>query len=448
MKSTNPFWIWFAACLVLAVVGLFFGEGLIAGLTLGVPLVLVSLWAMRHFEHAVEMDLASIFLVAVVLRWVAAAAIHIGVYPKLPWVFSPDESGYDITSHYIAEELHGRVPVLDTGYLIGRSGAVWVGVACHYVFGYSPLAPKLVNGVVGGWNAVITALVAVRFTSPKVARRAGWLSALLPSLALWASLYTKDNFTLLGTEISILAFLHLRERFRLEMLALYVGGLAFVASNRAYEVAFLALGTGAGYAFTTMRHLFRKLVVFALLMGVLVVVVQQSGALEIGADNDQSTLQRINLLRGSYSDAGSAIEVASSVDTSTPLGMAAWLPIGFFYFFFAPVPFTGRSLISSAATPEMLIWYSMVPSLLRGLRDIVRTRLRLAAPALLYVLAAAGGWAAVVTNVGSLFRYRGQVAFVLLILIAYDQVRRREAAAAAAPSVRFASPPPRDRVSA
>jgi hypothetical protein len=65
-----------------------------------------------------------------------------------------------------------------------------------------------------------------------------------------------------------------------------------------------------------------------------------------------------------------------------------------------------------------------MPSLWRGLRRAVNDNLAATAPLLLYLLVSSIGWSMLVTNVGTLYRYRTQVLFVPLLLIAYDQMLR------------------------
>jgi len=165
---------------------------------------------------------------------------------------------------------------------------------------------------------------------------------------------------------------------------------------------------------------------FALVATVVLFVAQQSDATSAIFGGNQTALDRFNELREAYSDAGSVVRT-NLVDTSTPLGLLLWLPIGLAYFFFAPLPFSGSSAISLAATPEMLVWYWLLPSAARGFRIARRNnQLRALSPLLLYAMVSAIGWSIVITNVGSMFRYRGQILFFAIILIAIDQVTRRE----------------------
>jgi hypothetical protein len=103
-----------------------------------------------------------------------------------------------------------------------------------------------------------------------------------------------------------------------------------------------------------------------------------------------------------------------------------WIPVGVVFFFLAPLPFTSTSMLSLATSPEMIVWYALLPSAFRGLWAMLRGKRKEFWPVLLYVIAATVGWATAITNVGTMYRHRSQVLFFPLMLIAADQIRRRE----------------------
>lgn len=415
--------LWGSVSLTLLLFGIIEGRGLAAGVLVGTPLFLLSVLWLRRVRGSHEMELVAVFALAVALRWASAAAIHLLIYTKQPGLLSPDELDYDFYSRFIAEYWLGRLPALPPG--TPKNGVTYVAASCHMLFGYVPLMPKLLNGLAGGWNAVLTALIGAHFVSRKAARRAGYLFAVFPSLVLWASLLIKDNWALLGVETSFYMFLLLRQRVRLSTALLFVAALMQITAFRPYELVFVGIGVGATFLFSSTRHLLRNALLFAAVGFAFMVLIRSSGAILIGTRENQSAVDQINEIRSAYTNAGSAVDIGL-VDTSTPLGMILWTPVGLLYFFLAPIPFTGGSAISLGATPEMLAWYWMLPSLWRGGRELLRRDLRRIAPFVFYACMSAAGWSLVVANVGSLFRYRAQVMFVPLILIAYDQIVRAE----------------------
>ena len=412
---------------LLLLVGVAFGEGLSMGVIVGTPLVLASVVLLRSLEGRMPANrrpgLVGIFVTAVILRWIVATGVHLLIYQDRPGLFAPDETYYEWVGEYGAAYLAGRVPP----FTASTPGISWVMAACYLVFGKGPLLPKLLNGIAGGWCAVLTALIALEMYAAPVARRAGFLVALLPSLVLWGSLNTKDNAALLGAELTLYAFMRLRESFRPTLLLPFAFGCLCILTNRSYEMLFVAFSMAVSMLFLDRRHLLRNLAFGGFVTAIVVVLLVRQEDSVLALASDESTIERVLELRVGYAgDQGSAVNL-DLVDTSTTAGLVAWLPFGLAYFFLAPIPFVGTSAISLSTSPEMIVWYLALPSLFRGVvRYVRRGNLRIATPVIVYVLASSIGWSMAVTNVGSLYRYRAQVLFLPLIFIAADMVRRQE----------------------
>ncbi|MSP59297.1 MAG: hypothetical protein EXR72_02970 [Myxococcales bacterium] len=418
---------WVATAVALATVGLFVGEGLTVGVFAAGTLVVGSIFLCRRLDPDRAMNLAGIFALAVAVRWGVAAGVHLLVYKDQPGLFAPDEVGYEYECRSLVAWLSGRIPAIPPDAY--SPGIVWVMAVCYWLLGPGPLSAKLFTATAGSWCAVMAALIALRAYPPKVARRVGLFAAIFPSLVLWSSLQLKDAWTLFGVELALLTFMHLRERFRLSLLLLFGLSLIPVGANRPYEVVFIALGVGASFLFSSGRHFLRNFGLFIIITVLLTVVIRQIGALSLGYEGlDLSTMERFNGIRSGYADATSAINT-DLVDPTTSTGLLLSLPIGLVYFFLAPFPFTGTSTISLATSPEMLLWYALLPSLYRGFQRMRKEkRSVILLPVLFYTLASSLGWSMVVTNVGSLYRYRAQILFLPLILISADQLHRIEAA--------------------
>jgi hypothetical protein len=407
--------------------GIFAGEGLSIGVLVATPLLLGSLVLCRRLDPKREIGLVGIFALATGLRWLVATGVHLFIYSKRPGLFAPDEGDYEIYGRIVAALLSGQIPSLPPG--IKTPGVVWVMGVLYWAFGPGPLMPKLVVGLSGAWSSVLVALIAARAFSTAVARRAGLIAAIVPSLVLWSSLELKDPWTLLGVELMLLCFLHLREKIRWHLALLFAGAFVVVWSNRSYEAVFGLVGCAISLIRLSRRRLLRGLLLIPALVAVIVVAVQASDALAVGEEGEPvDAVDVINNVRTGYAtDAGSAVNL-SLVDTSSALGMVLWIPIGLVYTYLAPFPFSGTSLISLATSPEMLVWYFLLPSLYRGARSLKRDqKVGALLPVIGYVLAASLGWSVMVGNVGSLYRYRAQMLFLPIILIAADQIRRREA---------------------
>jgi hypothetical protein len=409
----------------MGAVGVFAGDGMAMGVLVGTPLALASVELCRYLDRDEKLGLVTTFAIALVLRWAVAALIQILVYHDHPGLFAPDETAYEPRGHYLSEYLAGHVPPSPDN----EATLTWFIGWTYYIFGYGPLIPKFIHGVLGAWTAAFTTLIGARLFSADVGRRAGILAAIFPSLVLWASIDVKDIWTLVGSQLALYCFILLRERLRIWLLPLLGLGFVAVVANRPYQIVMLGTAMGLSTILVSPRKIVRNLLIGAVIGAMLYGVARSSNVDALSYnEEDQSKMSQVTAIRGGYNDeAGSAVDT-TLVDTSTPLGLALWVPIGLVYFFLAPIPFTGKSIISLATSPEMILWYLLMPALIRGFLAMLREkRLVTCLPTLLYLGAASAAWGIVVTNVGSLYRYRAQVLFFMLILIAQDQVRRRQA---------------------
>ena len=58
---------------------------------------------------------------------------------------------------------------------------------------------------------------------------------------------------------------------------------------------------------------------------------------------------------------------APKADVSTTQGAIAVLPVGLAYLLFAPFPWAVHNVRQALTVPETLVWYALMPALLRGL---------------------------------------------------------------------------------
>ncbi|MFZ5893964.1 MAG: hypothetical protein ACOY0T_23075 [Myxococcota bacterium] len=426
---TLRLWIaaWGIVAVAIVVLGLIVKEPLLMAVLVTAPMAVASFFVCRAIEYDRELRLTECFVTALTLRWLVACAIHYLVYPTYPYVFAIDEAGYDVSGLDLSRHLASEIP--NPGYELPQGGIIHLVAVCYYLIGHVPMLPKLINGVVGAWTAVLTALIGAQMVSVAVGRRAGVLAAVFPSLVLWGAIVVKDMHTLLGALMALLGAMRLAQRGQLRNLPLIAAGLGLVLWNRSYQALFVAGALASGFTFAGDARKNRArtwilALVLVPILGFMLSGVFSEFVLPWGSD-EESIAARVSGMRAGYGDAGSALDT-SGFETDSTIGVLAWLPFGVAALYLAPIPFTGSSLISSATTPEMLVWYWLLPSVFRGLRIVYRAGQlkRMVAP-LVYTLLASVGWASVVTNVGTLYRYRAQMLFVPLIFIALDQVQRK-----------------------
>jgi hypothetical protein len=147
----------------------------------------------------------------------------------------------------------------------------------------------------------------------------------------------------------------------------------------------------------------------------------------------QSRFLDLELLQNSRLDlarAGSGF--GSSADVSTVSGVISVLPTGVLYLLFAPFPWTVTSLRQALALPDILLWYALVPFLIRGVVS-ARNRLRETMPILVFTTALTLAYGAFLGNAGTAYRQRTQIMMFYFLFVA-DGIHsrgRREVAPAA-----------------
>jgi hypothetical protein len=412
-----------ASALVVVLAAMASDGRLIIGLLVLTPVIAASILICLLLDRNAGFGMAAIFLTALAVRWLVAIGVDRLIYTSMPGLFAPDEILYEINGWKWSLFLRGAIPDPNNGDYQWLH--VWmIGLIYEYI-GRVPLIPKLCIGIYGAWTAALGGLIAYRVW-PQAARRAGFLCALWPSLVLWSALLTRDTLCLLGVELAIVGALYLRDRISLLPALSAALGLTIVLYDRPYEVAFVGLGVAASFILASNRNNIRNVILFAIFAFVVIYLIRKNNATSmVDATDQEDFLQKVNAIREGYTTGANSAMRIDLVDTRSFMGLAAWIPIGLLYFWFAPLPFTGGSIISLSTSPEMIAWYLLLPALVRSIRMGFRQRLGSFRTLFFYALAASVGWGIMVTNVGSCYRYRAQMLFVPLILIAADQTRKR-----------------------
>ena len=116
---------------------------------------------------------------------------------------------------------------------------------------------------------------------------------------------------------------------------------------------------------------------------------------------------------------------------STSCQAISYLHRGLATFVFGPFPWQIRSARQLPVLPDVVVWWLLFPSLVRGLRGARRVSGRAALVVALPAVTAAALLALTVGNFGTVVRERGQVTILLLPLIALGLSLRGRARPAA-----------------
>jgi hypothetical protein len=359
------------------------------------------------------------------LRVALAILLHLFVSELL---FAPDQTTYDFFSGWLARYWSGETLVYPPKLINpGPKGYYYIVGALYYVFGAFPIVPKLVNALVGALTVPLTYDAALSVSRrPEVALRAATWSATFPSLVLWSSQNIRDVWIVLLIVFICREALRLHERPRVLPALRLTAALLLIGQFRAYILFAVTAPILVSFVIRGRTHLLRNAFLGMAVAGVVIYSDRASGQDKRLRFADLEALQE---MRHYTSIGGSAYQ--ESVDISTPGRALAFLPKGLAFFLLAPYPWTIRNVRQLVTLPEMLFFYALIPSILRGGRDLLRSRSPGALMLLLITLGLTLGYALGEANAGAAYRHRAQVLVFLLIFAAAGWEARLRASAAA-----------------
>ncbi len=375
-------------------------------------------------------------LFALALRLAAAT-----MFAALPAtrLFHDDADGYEWIGLWQAAAWHGEMPppLLMTS-LANNAGYYYVCAAIYYLIGPLQAAASYLNCVIGASSVYLVYRLAREFFQPLVARRATLLAAFVPSMILWSSIALKDPLMVLLILTSLLGCVRLKKRFTLWTLLASVLPIFAVLPIRFYMFYILTFAVVGSLAFErgtkVLRGATKQIVIAGVLAG-MVLVLGLAGSAQQGTE--YMSLQRISTFRNGMATSA-ASGFSADVDISTPGGALAFLPLGMATLLLSPFPWQMTSLRAALTLPEMLVWWWLFPSLIRGLRLAVRDRFAALSPLFLFSGVLVVAYSLVHGNIGSGFRQRAQIFVLLFIFASLGVFAKRCAARGIDPRLLFA----------
>ena len=226
--------------------------------------------------------------------------------------------------------------------------------------------------------------------------------------------------------INILATLRMKQRFTAFDLGFYLATASALIFLRFYIFYTIVASTLVSFLIGQRRGLvFGFVSQVALILGVIVLFLSTSVGQEMV---QQARFLDLEQLQQSRDDLAHRAETgfAADVDISTLPGLIRFLPIGVAYLLFSPFPWTVSNLRQLLAMPDVLIWYALVPSLVRGLASAIRHRLAQTMPILLFTTALTLAYGAFLGNAGTAYRQRTQIMMFYFLFIADGMHRKRK----------------------
>jgi hypothetical protein len=338
-------------------------------------------------------------------------------------MFAPDQAYYFEVGASLANHWSGDLafapPVLEQPSRHEGRGYFYIVALLFYVFGRWSFLPGVCNAIVGAAVVWLVYDTAKRLTGESpVALLAARLVAFFPSLILWSAVGIRDVWVLFFIVLAIRETAVLHEKFSTTALVRGLLALLALTQFRSYLLFALALPILISFLIRGGRHFVRN-TTLAMLLALGVVYADTAAGFRVigGRLSIEQQLQALqDMRRWSASSAESGF--APDADISTPAGALAFLPVGLFYFVFAPFPWMLGSIRQIVAAPEMLYWYWLLPSTIRGVRAMLRHRARQSLFLLLTLISLSIGYAIGQGNIGTMFRHRAQVLPIFLLFAA------------------------------
>jgi hypothetical protein len=367
--------------------------------------------------------LESLFFKALVVRVVLALVLHFGVDNDA--LFAPDQITYHIVGTSFARYWWGEIltppsMLVPVGFPIGYP---YIVGALYYVFGLTPIVPKLLNCLVGAALVPVAFDLTMRMSgSVSAALRAATFATWFPSLILWSALNIRDAWIVLLVAVICRQAIVLQARFTLGAVTLLAAAVLAVVQFRAYILLAVAGPMVVSFFVQRSSQIGRNALIGMLAAGVVIYADHTAGTERKLRTLDFEELSEIR----HWNTVGAASGFAAA-DISTPEKALFYLPTGLMYFLLAPFPWMVGSVRQTLAIPETLVFYWLIPWIVRGALYLLKVR---PGPALLPLLVTLGltlGYALGEGNAGTAYRHRAQILVFFLIFgaIGLDQ-RQRE----------------------
>ncbi|MEO7658287.1 MAG: glycosyltransferase family 39 protein, partial [Pyrinomonadaceae bacterium] len=331
---------------------------------------------------------------------------------------------YDIRGAELVEVWTGRAQL--TGAVINQfdpaSGVAWgmyyLTGFIYYIFGRNIFAAQSFCAVIGAATAPMVFFCARKiFSNVNVAKFAAIGIAIFPSFVIWSGQLLKDGLIIFLLVTAMTMVLQLQSRFSYPAVGVLIVSLFGILSLRFYifyMVVVAVVGSFLVGMSSTKRSILRSTVILiAVGIGLAYLGVGRNVSVEL------TTFGNLDRVQGSRSDLVRAADsgFGEDLDVSTAEGALSAIPLGFAYLMFAPFPWQATNLRQAITIPEILVWWSMIPFLVIGLKYAIKHRLRNAFPILIFSLMLTIAYSIFQGNVGTAYRQRTQIQVFLFILV-------------------------------
>jgi len=405
-----------------------------AGLAAGVFVFLFQSDEDRHF-------LLILFLGAFLLRIFLSVLLYNLVFLRngaglFGDGLSYSENGYSILQIWVGgvHDVNLISAQMVTKTLSGVVGKYDFWNAMVYFFsGKSPLAVIFINCLAGSLTAIFVFQIAKSLYDVKSAKIAAILTAFWPSLLLWSMQNLKEPISTLLLVVLMWSLLLSGRQFRIHLLLFFIlASIALREFRNVYFYAFYMMVLPVALVLYGVKKAKAITIITVFAMIILVCLFYDAAWSKIAGliprlprEGNVSAIEWIHTMR-TYRTWSAKSAFLANFDITQPGKLFIFAPAALFIALLAPFPWQVGSMLQLMALPEMLIYYSLIPAFIAGIKYIMsRAGDNRGAIVIGYILVMIAILAFLEGNVGTLFRHRAAVLPFMFILIGIGLERKK-----------------------
>ncbi len=398
----------------------------LAVLTGTIPCVF-CVWAIMRGEASDRRFLLRLFFAALAARYALAYAIysrHLQAY------LGGDAESYDAFGNALLQSWRGLVDpnatwlTRYTGVRTSGWGMYYFVAGIYYVIGQNPLAIQLINCALGAGVCIAAYRISMLiYPNQRVARWVALMTAFSPSLVLWTSQGLKDGPIMLCLTLCILFTLRLRIKLEIKTFVLLLVFLGCLYTLRHY-MSYIMFTAIAGALLFTTRKTFTplRMVQGAVMVIVIGLAFSYFGAADVAKSAlDPTVVQRSRVWNARAATSG----FGGDVDITDPQAAIGFLPVGILYVLLAPFPWAMTNMRQLITLPELIVWWCLMPMMLKGYWFLIRHRLRQSFIVCTFVVGLTLAFALYQSNAGTAYRHRSQIYVFFFVFMSIGLELRR-----------------------
>ena len=345
---------------------------------------------------------------AILLLWIIRAGFALGVMLAYDVLYARDATMYFITGKAVSQPLDTIVYGSGT-----QNVRAIIGLLSSITDSYNAL--KIIFSYLGLISVYVFYRAAALFLG-RDRLELLYILGLFPSYLLWTSILGKDPIVCLGIAIYCYGVVAMIVRNQMTMIVLVLAGLAIAAFIRVWLGLIFITPLVAVYVLTGRLSIVSK-------FGFLLVAVPaflfaiQGFSNKFNVETTEDLVRRTDAISSGWAHGGTAQKIEGGF--SSVESMVTFMPVGSFAALFRPLPLEVPNTFGTLAGIENAIVLTLfIYGLIRCGFGWVRQPILLWTVLVLMVWSAIYGFASY-QNLGTAFRFRAQVAPLLLMLALY-----------------------------